>query len=505
VNGCGISELQSSLALESTLPTGTRLRLTLFLLAVIAGPSAALLAQESAKALPEVTEHRIPVYPPLARQARIQGSVRLRLMTNGHAVTDVVVLEGHPLLTRSATDSVRTWKFVDHVPGAFDVTFDFRLPEDETFLQQPGIIEVIAEPGSGIDKYTLPENWNARVRNAHVTVDTTLTLWTYNYRFLEPISEMNGYTTGPQGHERSLRQAHIDGDMLGFDATLDDKHGQRLKFSMIGKMNRDKIKGVFLDYWGIGGTWTAERAAKVASEEKVATPGNADETKVALLDVAYHDRPQYPSLAIEAGIQGKVQLRVTTNGSRVGKIDVESGNPFLVGTAMDNVRSWRFASYNQRTFEVIYDYQLLSSKVEFFKQPGVVKIEGTLPMVNIYTGQLKIPSSLWEARMSSSRGKASATLSLAIPEKGSDGSELGELSGDVVGPAGRREKIRDPHFDEDMLGFDATMTGPDDKPLKISLLGKKIGNSMTGVFLDYSGTPGTWIAVRQSSHSKPPQ
>lgn len=481
---------------------GAKLRFTLVLLATIAWCVARLSAQEGARALPEVTEHSPIGYPPLARQARIIGQVHLRLTTNGHAVTNVTVVDGHPILVQAAVDCARTWKFVEHVPGTFDVTFNFRLPADETFLQQPGIIEVIAEPGGGIGKYTLPENWNAQVRNPHINVDTTLTLWTYIYRSLEPLPEMDGYTSGPQGQERSIRQAHFDGDMLGFDATLDDKYGQRLKVSVIGKTSGNKIKGVFLDYWGIGGTWTADRAAKVASDEKATTPANADETQVAGPDVAYHDRPQYSSLAMEAGIQGKVQLRVTTNGSRVGKIEVEQGNPFLAQTAVENVRSWRFASYNVRIFEVTFNYQLLSSKVEFFKQPGVVEIQGTLPTIDIDYAQIVIPPSLWEARLSSSRGNASTTLSLEIPEKDPEGSMVGELSGDVVGPAHRREKIRNPHIDGDILGFDATMTGSNGKPLKISLLAKKIGNRMTGVFLDYSGTPGTWTAVRQPSHSK---
>lgn len=481
--------------------TGAKLRFTLLLLVTIAW-CVGLPAQENARALPEVTEHGPVGYPPLARQARITGQVHLRLTTNGHAVTDVTVVDGHPLLVQAAVDSARTWKFVEHVPGTFDVTFNFRLPADETFLQQPGIIEVVAEPGGSIGKYTLPENWHARVRNAHINVDTTLTLWTYVYKSAEPLPEMDGYTTGPQGQERSVRQAHIDGDMLGFDATLDDKYGQRLKLSMIGKMSGDNIKGVFLDYWGIGGTWVADRAAKVASE-KVTTLASTDETQITEADVAYHDRPQYSSLAMEAGIEGKVQLRVTTNGSRVGKIEVEQGNPFLVRSAMDNLRSWRFASYSVRTFEVAYNYQLFSSRVEFFKQPGVVEIQGTVPTVIADYGQIEIPASFWEARFSSSRGKESATLSLTIPENDSDGSTLGDLSGDVVGPAGRREEIRDPRFDEDMLGFDATIMGPNGKPLKISLLGRKIGNKMTGVFLDYSGTPGTWTAVRRPSHSKP--
>jgi TonB family protein len=199
------------------LPTGTRLRLTLFLLAVLAGPSAVLLAQERAKTLPEVTEHGVVGYPALARQARIQGQVHLRVTTNGHAVTTVVVTEGHPLLAQTAQDNVRTWKFVDHAPGTFDVTFNFQmLDKIGTFLQQPGIVEVVEGPGGGIDTYTLPEKWNAHVRNAQGPIETTLTLWTYHS--FEP--QLDGYTSGPQGQERVVREPHIDKEILGFDATL---------------------------------------------------------------------------------------------------------------------------------------------------------------------------------------------------------------------------------------------------------------------------------------------
>jgi hypothetical protein len=53
-----------------------------------------------------------------------------------------------------------------------------------------------------------------------------------------------------------------------------------------------------------------------------------------------------------------------------------------------------------------------------------------------------------------------------------------------------------------MIGFDATINGPDGKPLKVSVLGKKTRNKITGVFLDYSGMPGTWTAVRQPSNTK---
>src|ERR1700722_18212641 len=82
-------------------------------------------AQATPRELPEVIEHANPVYPPLARMARIGGSVQLRITTDGHAVSNVTTLEGHPLLVKAATENVQTWKFAEHVPGTFDVTFKF--------------------------------------------------------------------------------------------------------------------------------------------------------------------------------------------------------------------------------------------------------------------------------------------------------------------------------------------------------------------------------------------
>jgi len=53
-----------------------------------------------------------PVYPPLARNARIQGSVVVRAVIN--ETGDVVSLElisGHPMLAPAALDAVKQWKY----------------------------------------------------------------------------------------------------------------------------------------------------------------------------------------------------------------------------------------------------------------------------------------------------------------------------------------------------------------------------------------------------------
>jgi TonB family protein len=57
-----------------------------------------------------------PIYPPLARQARIQGTVVLKAMIN--QTGDVVSLElisGHPVLAPAAIEAVKQWKYRPYV------------------------------------------------------------------------------------------------------------------------------------------------------------------------------------------------------------------------------------------------------------------------------------------------------------------------------------------------------------------------------------------------------
>src|SRR6266568_732115 len=57
--------------------------------------------------------HKVtPSYPPLARQARIQGSVVLAaLIGKDGSIQNLKVVSGHPMLTSSALEAVRQWKY----------------------------------------------------------------------------------------------------------------------------------------------------------------------------------------------------------------------------------------------------------------------------------------------------------------------------------------------------------------------------------------------------------
>jgi protein TonB len=53
-----------------------------------------------------------PIYPPLARQARISGTVRLQaIIAKDGTVIELQVLSGPALLVQAATDAVRQWRY----------------------------------------------------------------------------------------------------------------------------------------------------------------------------------------------------------------------------------------------------------------------------------------------------------------------------------------------------------------------------------------------------------
>jgi protein TonB len=53
-----------------------------------------------------------PVYPPLARQARIQGNVVLHaIIDKDGKVSELQVISGHPLLVQSALEAVKNWRY----------------------------------------------------------------------------------------------------------------------------------------------------------------------------------------------------------------------------------------------------------------------------------------------------------------------------------------------------------------------------------------------------------
>ena len=78
----------------------------------------------------------MPVYPPLAKQARVSGIVRLEaVIARDGTVMSLRVKSGHPLLTQAALDAVRQWLYQpttlngDAVEVLTEIEVHFKLAE----------------------------------------------------------------------------------------------------------------------------------------------------------------------------------------------------------------------------------------------------------------------------------------------------------------------------------------------------------------------------------------
>jgi periplasmic protein TonB len=66
-----------------------------------------------------------PVYPPLARQARISGTVVLRaVISKDGAIENLQLVSGHPMLAPAAIDAVKQWKYKPYLLNGEPVEVD---------------------------------------------------------------------------------------------------------------------------------------------------------------------------------------------------------------------------------------------------------------------------------------------------------------------------------------------------------------------------------------------
>jgi periplasmic protein TonB len=66
-----------------------------------------------------------PVYPPLARQARISGTVILRaVISKDGSIENLSLVSGHPMLAPAAIDAVKQWKYKPYLLNGEPVEVD---------------------------------------------------------------------------------------------------------------------------------------------------------------------------------------------------------------------------------------------------------------------------------------------------------------------------------------------------------------------------------------------
>jgi TonB family protein len=237
-------------------------RMILMLSALIGSVTIAM-AQQSSEALPQVIQHAQPMYPPLARQTRIDGEVRIKFTTDGESVLDVASESGHALLRAAAEENVRTWKFAPHTPGTFHVTLRYKFATDATevsFLESPAIVQVEAPApvvGGIVWSWLDLGTWKAHLSSAHGK-----TWQVFSLSYSGPNEDwLEGNAVGSKGKKEEIDFGHKEGDFLAFTINVRQPDGQHIKTFFIGKISKHKIVGTFIDDAGITGEWSAVRSA----------------------------------------------------------------------------------------------------------------------------------------------------------------------------------------------------------------------------------------------------
>ena len=76
---------------------------------------------------------QMPCYPPMARVARVEGTVQIKLTRSANGSVTSAEGVGHGLLKDATIENVRTWKFApfkgQHPPEPAVITFEYKLED----------------------------------------------------------------------------------------------------------------------------------------------------------------------------------------------------------------------------------------------------------------------------------------------------------------------------------------------------------------------------------------
>lgn len=109
------------------------MRTLIWSVVVLVFVACSIAAQNAAPESPVIKSAEMPLYPRLARIARVQGTVQLEVTTDGDSIKNVTATGAQQLLLSAAEANVKTWTFYKHKPQSFTVTFVYKLEAPEVY------------------------------------------------------------------------------------------------------------------------------------------------------------------------------------------------------------------------------------------------------------------------------------------------------------------------------------------------------------------------------------
>lgn len=114
--------------------------------------------QVTEKDLPILSDAKMPIYPSKARGAGLQGTVKVRVHTDGKKIANIEPIIGPIFLENYVKENLMTWVFREHEPAVFEVIFKFIL--DKNAKSTFGNCNVVAKIPTMITITSRPEITN---------------------------------------------------------------------------------------------------------------------------------------------------------------------------------------------------------------------------------------------------------------------------------------------------------------------------------------------------------
>jgi len=295
-----------------------------------------------------------PIYPPLARQARIQGTVVLRIIINKSGeVRDVSVISGHPMLAPAAVDAVRQWRYQPYevdgqsVEVETDIQVNFKLAENPppagTVGDIPGGVS-LPPPTPGVPR--APE---AVMRTLRVEkVDAVYPQAAIRQK-IEGVVVLDVRVDASGDVEHSTL---VSGHPMLAPAAIEAVKQWRYKPYMVdgapGAVETTAQLEFRVSQNGADGIITEPApAAKFPTTPETSSPQRVRVSAGVLQGLLVRRvDPEYPPEARAQNIQGIVLLRVRIDkDGSISRLDIVSGPPELHDAAVEAVRLWKYRPY----------------------------------------------------------------------------------------------------------------------------------------------------------------
>lgn len=328
-----------------------------------------------------------PVYPPLARQAHIQGTVILKVLINKSGdVFDVQLVSGHPMLSPAAIEAVKQWKYQpyllngDPVEVETNVQVIFKIADDAPGGvagdvpggAPPGTVGSIradtppSEPNSGNPKHVwvselvmrglrteniTPTIYPPAALQAKVQGLVILTVQISPSGNVDNISLMSGHPMLAPAAIEAVKQWKykpylLNGQPVEVETTV------RLLFTLPRDQGYEGVVGdAPLDVLPQGGIIGGVIGTQVTTPPP-GTPAPALPHRIRVSSgvtaglLKTKVNPLYPPEARDQHIQGVVVLAVKIdNEGNVYDVELISGHPLLADSAIDAVKQWKYRPY----------------------------------------------------------------------------------------------------------------------------------------------------------------